>query len=76
MSYSLNPCPMCGSPAKLDSTAAAECYGKAWQTMYIECTMTNDPHCGMEVIIQADFGYVEGAALSLVNFWNSLGHNK
>lgn len=36
----LKPCPMCGSPAKIDANYVIECYGWSWQTTTIECTNT------------------------------------
>ena len=49
MSDNILPCPMCGSPAKLDFTGALECYGKDWQMIYIECNREKDEHCGMDL---------------------------
>ena len=66
------PCPMCGSPAKLDSTGTSECYGKDWQTLYIECTKEKDEHCGMELSLQADFWNIRNAEDVLTEAWNKL----
>lgn len=66
------PCPMCGSPAELDATAAGECYGHAWQTLYIECTKVNDDKCLMDMNIHADFWYIENAQDTLIEAWNKL----
>ena len=66
------PCPMCGSPAKLDSTGTSECYGYAWQTLYIECTKEKDEHCGMELSLNADFWDIRNAEDVLTEAWNKL----
>lgn len=66
------PCPMCGSAARLDSTAVSECYGKDWQTIYIECTKDKDEYCGMELAINADFWYMRNAEKQLIKCWNGL----
>jgi hypothetical protein len=66
------PCPMCGSPAELNSTGAAECYGKAWQTLWIECTKTLDPHCGMDMTISADFFHIRNGEDVIIEAWNKL----
>jgi hypothetical protein len=58
---SMMPCPVCGSPANPpDWTAAAECYGHAWQTCFISCSA---PHCSHGVSIEIDGGYVEGGVV-------------
>jgi len=67
------PCPMCGSPAHLDSTGTAECYGKAWQTLSIECSKEKDEHCGMELSLSADFWNIGNSSQVLINAWNNLG---
>jgi hypothetical protein len=66
------PCPMCGSTAKLDSSGVIEAYGKDWQTMYIECTMEKDPHCGMTIDVSADFWNIRNATPLLIEMWNKL----
>lgn len=63
---------MCKSPAELDATGAIECYGKAWQTLFIECTKVNDEHCGMNMSIDADFWDIENAQDILIEAWNKL----
>jgi hypothetical protein len=69
----INPCPMCGSTANLDSTGTSECYGKSWQTLSIECTKNLDEHCGMEMSLQADFYYTkENSETTLIEAWNKL----
>lgn len=68
----LLPCPMCKSAAKLDATGTAECYGKDWQTLYIECTRDKDENCGMDISIHADFWYVKNAQDMLIKMWNGL----
>jgi len=72
----LQPCPMCGSPAKMDSTGTAECYGYAWQTVYVECTKTLDPKCGMELSLQADMFYADNSWDVLIEAWNKLRKEK
>lgn len=64
------PCPMCGSSAKIDCTGTSECYGKDWQTLYIECTKDKDEHCGMELSLNADFWHMNNAQDQLINCWN------
>jgi hypothetical protein len=66
------PCPMCGSPAKLDSTGTSECYGKDWQTVYIECNREKDEHCGMELSLNADFWKIRNSEEQLTKCWNGL----
>lgn len=68
----INNCPICNSKAVLDSTGCSECYGHAWQTLYIECSKENDEHCLMEVSIVADFHNMKDSEKKLVNLWNSL----
>ena len=68
----LKPCPMCGSPVKVESTGALECYGKAWQTLYVTCTEKNDENCGMSLHLQADFFYVKDSEAAMVECWNRL----
>jgi hypothetical protein len=63
---------MCGSPAELNSTGAAECYGKAWQTMWIECTKTVDENCAMDMIISADFFDIRNGEEVIIEAWNKL----
>jgi hypothetical protein len=68
----ISPCPMCGSSAVLDSTGAAECYGKCWQTSTIECTKEKDPTCGMDLSLSADFHRINNSNQVLINAWNQL----
>lgn len=68
----LKPCPMCGSPAELDATGTSECYGFAWQTLYIECTKTEYEHCGMTMEIRADFHDIDNSNDVLIQAWNNL----
>lgn len=63
---------MCGSPAKLDATGAVECYGYAWQTLYIECTKVNDEHCGMELSVNCDPHYILSDNDILIDCWNRM----
>jgi len=63
---------MCGSPATINSTGAAECYGWAWQTIYIECKDTMNKKCGMEITISADHSSLDSSWNKAINFWNSL----
>jgi hypothetical protein len=63
---------MCGSPAELNSTGAAECYGKAWQTIWIECTKTVDEWCGMDMTISADFFHIRNGEDVIIEAWNKL----
>ena len=72
MSDNILPCPMCGSPAKLDFTGALECYGKDWQMIYIECNREKDEHCGMDLSLSADFWNIRNAEEQLINCWNGL----
>lgn len=72
VSNELNNCPMCGSPAVIDSTGSVECYGWAWQTITIECTDTAGKHCGMNIQLQADFSYTDDAWWRLIKLWNEL----
>ena len=65
-------CPMCGSPAKIDSTGTLECFGHGWQTIYIECTHVNDPHCGMELSLCVDSEVVQNSFDRLIDCWNSM----
>jgi hypothetical protein len=66
------PCPMCGSPAELDSTGVLECYGKDWQTIWIECNKEKDEHCGMELSLSADFWNIRNVEKQLIKCWNGL----
>ena len=68
----LLPCPMCGSDAKLDATGTSECYGRAWQTLYIECTKNKDQYCGMELSLTADFWDIDNSNDVLIEAWNRL----
>ena len=71
------PCPMCGSSAKLDASGVSECYGKDWQTVYIECSKENNMHCDMELSLHGDFWYIRNSEQVLVNAWNALDrHHK
>lgn len=72
----IRPCPICGSSAKIDSTSATECYGLAWQTLYIECTREKDPTCGMELSLLTDAFYVTDSDSLLIECWNNLGKKK
>ena len=66
-------CPMCGSPAELDATGTSECYGWAWQTLYVRCTDVKGAHCGMELSLQADMFYPHKDNNSiLADCWNKL----
>ena len=66
------PCPMCGSPADLLSSGAAEIYGHQWQHLSIECTDVKDEHCGMYMEIQADFHNIKNATKVILSAWNEL----
>ena len=68
----LLPCPMCGSPAEIDSTGTAECYGYAWQTITIECTKEKDKFCGMNLTLSADMSYADNAWFILIDAWNKM----
>ena len=72
MNEEILPCPMCGSSARLDATGTLECYGKDWQTLYIECTKDKDEHCGMELSLNADFWQLRNAQDQLITCWNGL----
>ncbi len=71
----ISPCPMCGSSARLDATGTIECYGKDWQTLFIECTKDKDEHCGMELSLVADFWNLLNAQDQLIKCWNGV-HRK
>ena len=66
------PCPMCGSSASIDSTGALECYGKTWQTLYLDCNLEKDKDCGMSLNLQADFWNIRNAQEQLIKCWNGL----
>lgn len=68
----LLPCPICGSSAELDATSSSECYGYAWQTLFIECTKVNDDKCLMDMSIHADFWNIKNAQDVLIEAWNKL----
>lgn len=73
----LLPCPMCGSPAEIDSTGALECYGYAWQTTTVECTKTLDPYCGMELSLMCDPWYTGDKSYEiLIDSWNRMRRDK
>jgi hypothetical protein len=72
MNEEILPCPMCGSSARLDASGTLECYGKDWQTLYIECTKDKDEHCGMKLSLNADFWYMRNAQDQLIKCWNGL----
>lgn len=64
---------MCGSPAEIDGTGVGECYGYDWQTQYIECTKTLDPHCGMELSLHMDMGFSRtNICQALITLWDSI----
>ena len=65
------PCPMCGSPAKLNSTGVIEAYHD-WQAILIECTKEKDEHCGMDLVLSADFWDIRNAGEQLIKCWNGL----
>lgn len=67
----LLPCPMCGSPAKLDYGGVLEGYHD-WQTGSVECTDVNGKHCGMDIVIHMDFWYQPGSEQVLIDMWNRL----
>lgn len=68
----LKPCPMCGSAVKIDATGTTECYGWAWQTLYIECQDEKKQNCGMELSLDMDFGFSETAHTALEEAWNRI----
>ena len=68
---SILPCPMCGSPAIIDSTGTIEAHHD-WQTLYIECTKEKDKNCGMDLCLNADFWNIRNAETQLINCWNGL----
>lgn len=72
----INPCPMCGSPAELNSTAAAECYGHAWQTLSVECTDVTGQYCGMSLDLSADFSDINSFQDELIETWNKISKSK
>lgn len=72
----INMCPMCFSEAILDSTGTSEIYGRAWQYMYITCTKNLDPHCGMDLNLNASFEELDVCEEILINAWNSIKPSK
>lgn len=68
----LKVCPMCGSPARIDSTGTAECYGWGWQTLTVECTDIMGKHCGMNIDIHADHYYFNQSYDKIIKLWNDL----
>lgn len=68
----INPCPMCGSTARVDATAASESYGYAWQGYFVECNDDFDKKCEMSVSIYADFFNLSVHDDTLINMWNSI----
>lgn len=68
----LQPCLMCGSPARVNATGTAECHGWAWQTCYVECTDISGSHCDMEVSIYCDNSSVSNAWETVIEMWNKL----
>ena len=68
----IKPCPMCGSPAELESSGAIECYGRAWQTVLIGCDQEKDNHCGMSLSLEADLFNIRNSEKQLVTCWNGL----
>ncbi|MEM4261226.1 MAG: Lar family restriction alleviation protein [Candidatus Woesearchaeota archaeon] len=72
----LLPCPMCGSPAKIECTGSIECYGYSWQILTIECTRTLDSKCGMNISLNADMFYIDNSSKILIDAWNKIRRNK
>lgn len=70
----INKCPMCGSKAHLGCTGASECYGYAWQTLYIACYDEFDRKCNMNVSIEADWSIVDtnNSEELIITTWNAL----
>ena len=68
----IQPCPMCGSRAVLDSGGVIECYGHDWQNLYIECKDDMGTHCSMELNLSADFYYIKNADEVSIAAWNAL----
>jgi hypothetical protein len=69
------PCPMCGSPAEIDSTSVCETHHD-WQHLYIYCTKEKDEHCGMELTLNADFWDIRNASELMIKCWNGLDRTK
>ena len=65
----LNPCPMCKSPVEMDSSAAAEYHGHAWQSITIECT---NKDCNMSIEHYADHEYFNNSWHNLIEHWNKI----
>ena len=65
----LNQCPMCNSPVEMDSTAAAEYGGHAWQTITIECT---NPKCSVYISHDGDHYYFKDSWNNLIEHWNKI----
>ena len=57
----------------MNSTGAIEAYGRAFQTLYIECTDANGQHCGMDLSLTADFFHIPNSERLLLEAWNKLG---
>jgi hypothetical protein len=64
---------MCKSPALLGASAAMECYGNAWQTVYIECSGQFDEKCTASLSLDLDFCYTKADTNTLlIELWNKL----
>ena len=72
MTNELLSCPCCGGAAEIDSTAAAEIYGRAWQTVTIECCDSMDKACGMTLTITTDTSTVSNAWQVAIEAWKCL----
>ena len=70
----INKCPMCGSSATIDSSAAAEYYGYAMQSLSISCDDEFEKKCDMSISINADFGLLKCKKTEkiLVKMWKDL----
>ncbi len=73
----LLPCPLCGGSANLDWSAAAEYYGRAWQSLHISCNGDgSNPHCDHSVSMDTDSDRLSGKASRLedvlVRTWNQV----
>ena len=68
----INPCPMCGSSAKVYATGASECYGYAWQSYGVECNDDFDEHCLMDISVNADFFNLYIDDNTVIKMWNMI----
>lgn len=68
----LKNCPQCGSQATIDSHGTVECYGRAWQSITVECSNVNGDYCGMWLTLHCDVDEIEESWAKVTDMWNSL----